>query len=227
MADPCGDWHHARVPPPPPADSRPERPATPPTEHLLRTLVDLVAEGGLEAVSVRRLAERAGVSIGAVQHHFPTKDALLLAAMEHVSAAFGADLLARLHPGAAPAEGLRTLALRLVGLEEGDRATTAVWLAFVARAVVDEPTAQVHRREWRQVEEMIAAGLSAAAPHRPAPADDAAGLLALLDGLAIAVAVEPERMPPARAARIVEVHLAALLEPQEERAPADPDRPAP
>ena len=46
----------------------------------------LVAEG-FEGVSVRKVAARAGVSIGAVQHHFPTKDAMLAAAMERASAA--------------------------------------------------------------------------------------------------------------------------------------------
>ena len=182
-----------------------------PSETLLRAVAGIVAERGLDAVSVRQVAERAGVSIGAVQHHFPTKDALLLAAVEHVSTAFRADLERRLDGCPSYAEALRILLLRLVGAEPDDRASTAVWLAFTARAAVDPGIAAVHRREWADLEETLTDLLRAAAPERPDPADDAAELLALADGLAIAVALEPGRMPPERAERLLAGRLALVL----------------
>ena len=46
------------------------------TDALIRVVVDR----GLDAVSIRTVAQEAGVSIGAVQHYFATKDDLLLAA---------------------------------------------------------------------------------------------------------------------------------------------------
>lgn len=50
---------------------------------LRRTLIDaavaVVAEGGLEALSLREAARRAGVSPGAPYHHFSTRAALLAA----------------------------------------------------------------------------------------------------------------------------------------------------
>jgi len=45
----------------------------------------LVADEGLEAVSVRTVAAEARVSIGTVQHYFPTKDAMLLHAQAQVT----------------------------------------------------------------------------------------------------------------------------------------------
>ena len=181
------------------------------SEPLLQAVVEIVAERGLDAVSVRHVADRAGVSIGAVQHHFPTKDAMLLAAVEHVSAAYRADLERRLRDCPSYAEALRVLAVRLVGAEPGDRPGTAVWLAFVARAAVDPAIAAVHRREWAELEATLAHVLRDAAPGRTDPAADAATLLALVDGLAIAVAVEPDRMPPDRAAGLVTAWLATVL----------------
>ncbi|PPK94624.1 AcrR family transcriptional regulator [Kineococcus xinjiangensis] len=181
-----------------------------PSEHLLDALVAIVADRGLEGVSIRQVADRAGVSIGAVQHHFPTKNALLLAAMEHVSTRFRAELQQRLSAAPSPGGALRILALLLAGADGAPRASTVVWLSFAAHAAVDEQVAEVHRREWASLERFLADLVAAGAPHRTDPAGDAAALLALLDGLAVAVALEPQRMPPARAERLVDAWLAGL-----------------
>ena len=52
---------------------------------------------------MRKVATRAGVSIGAVQHHYPTKDAMLIAAMDAVSAAFQTRLVEQIPPDASAA----------------------------------------------------------------------------------------------------------------------------
>ena len=72
---------HAR--PPSRAAGRSRAPAPKPYHHgdLRRVLIDaalqLVGEGGAEAVSVREAARRAGVSPGAPFRHFPSRDALM------------------------------------------------------------------------------------------------------------------------------------------------------
>ena len=45
--------------------------------RLTEVLLDVVAEGGLEAATIRTVAAAAGVSIGTVQHYFKTKDDML------------------------------------------------------------------------------------------------------------------------------------------------------
>lgn len=94
-------------------------PAAPaPRDRLLDAVIELLLADGFEGVSVRRVATAAGVSIGAVQHHFPTKQAMLTAAMERVSAEF----TARLQHGAEgeddPETLLRTLLTELLGAGE-------------------------------------------------------------------------------------------------------------
>lgn len=184
----------------------------PPSDRLLDAVVDLLVADGYEGISIRRVATAAGVSIGAVQHHYATKDALLAAAMQRVSDHFQQRLEGRVGPGTAPAAALRAVAEGLLGAEEGDRAGIVVWITRLARAAVHEPTAQLHRRDWAQVEDLLAHLVVAARPDRAGAArDDAAALLALLDGLATAQAVEPVRMGAERARELLARHLDALL----------------
>ena len=59
---------------------------------LLDAALVCLAELGWTASTVAVVAERAGVSRGAAQHHFPTREALFTAALEHVGQARGAEL---------------------------------------------------------------------------------------------------------------------------------------
>ncbi len=186
-----------------------------PSDRLLTCVLDLLVTEGYEGISIRRVASAAGVSIGAVQHHFPTKDALLAAAMDRVSRQFEERLDRRIAPGAGPAEVLRAVAHELVSTGEERRPASVIWLVRLARAAVHEPTAAVHRREWQQVEDLLAHLIAAARPDlaEQAARDEATVLLALLDGLAGAVAVEPGRVPAARAEALVARHLDVLVGP--------------
>jgi AcrR family transcriptional regulator len=50
---------------------------------LLDATLDLLVESGYKATTTTAVAERAGVSLGALLHHFPTKTDLLTAAIGH------------------------------------------------------------------------------------------------------------------------------------------------
>ncbi|MEH2515589.1 AcrR family transcriptional regulator [Bradyrhizobium sp. AZCC 1610] len=69
---------------------------------LLDAALQLVDEGGAEAVSVREAARRAGVSPGAPFRHFPSRDALMQAVAEEAQRRFRAEIetaLAAAAPG--------------------------------------------------------------------------------------------------------------------------------
>ncbi len=53
-------------------------------DKLIRATADLLGEVGPSSLSIRAIAERAGVNHGLVHHYFGGKDALLHAAMEHL-----------------------------------------------------------------------------------------------------------------------------------------------
>jgi AcrR family transcriptional regulator len=94
--------------------------ATPKPYHhgdLRRVLVEaalqLVSEGGMDAVSVREAARRAGVSPGAPFRHFPSRDALMQAVAEEAQRRFRAEIEAALaaSPAGDPLGRFRALGL--------------------------------------------------------------------------------------------------------------------
>jgi AcrR family transcriptional regulator len=61
-------------------------------QRLLEATVDLLVERGWSGTSTTLVSRRAGVSRGAQLHHFPTKNDLVLAAVEHLSDVRGREL---------------------------------------------------------------------------------------------------------------------------------------
>lgn len=94
--------------------------------------MDCLAEVGWSGSTVAVVAERAGVSRGAAQHHFPTREDLFTAAVEHVAVQRHAELDAR--AAALPASGPRrneAVVRMLVGLYTTPlfRAALQLWVA--------------------------------------------------------------------------------------------------
>src|SRR6478609_7641688 len=61
-------------------------------QRLLDATVECLVERGFAGTSTTLVSERAGVSRGAQLHHFPTKNDLVLAAVEHLSEQRAAEL---------------------------------------------------------------------------------------------------------------------------------------
>ncbi|HEX6247742.1 MAG TPA: TetR/AcrR family transcriptional regulator [Nocardioidaceae bacterium] len=60
--------------------------------RLLEATVELLVERGWSGTSTTLVSQRAGVSRGAQLHHFPAKNDLVLAAVEHLSEVRGREL---------------------------------------------------------------------------------------------------------------------------------------
>ncbi len=100
--------------------------------HLLQAAVACLAEHGWSGSTVAVVAERAGVSRGAAQHHFRTREDLFTAAIEHVAEEW-LDVLrerARALPEAG-ASRTRAVVEMLVGVYTGPlfRAALHLWVA--------------------------------------------------------------------------------------------------
>jgi AcrR family transcriptional regulator len=61
-------------------------------QRLLDACIDCLVEHGWSGTSTTLVSQRAGVSRGAQLHHFPTKEALVVAAVEHLTDVRGAEL---------------------------------------------------------------------------------------------------------------------------------------
>nr|WP_255216216.1 TetR/AcrR family transcriptional regulator [Pseudenhygromyxa sp. WMMC2535] len=70
---------------------------------MLDAAREIIAEAGVEGLSMRELARRVGVSYGAPHHHFSEKDSLLAAIATEAFAELRAQVLARIEASAAAA----------------------------------------------------------------------------------------------------------------------------
>ncbi len=93
MTDRCDGRYARRV-----ATQAERRAAT--TEALLDATIRSLSESGYAALTTRGVAERAGVTQGAQQHYFPTKIALVTAAMERLIEQLAANAItSTMHQG--------------------------------------------------------------------------------------------------------------------------------
>jgi AcrR family transcriptional regulator len=61
-------------------------------ERILDAALAIGSSGGYEAVQMRAVAQRAGVAVGTVYRHFPSKVHVLVSALERVLQRLGADI---------------------------------------------------------------------------------------------------------------------------------------
>ncbi|MGW7454781.1 TetR/AcrR family transcriptional regulator [Streptomyces sp. NPDC054787] len=182
--------------PPPPGPKQARSRVT--RRHLLEAAVSCLAEHGWAGSTVSVVAERAGVSRGAAQHHFPTREDLFTAAVEYVAEQRSTALRDLFHSGPAA----RPAAIEaLVDLYTGTlfRAALQLWVAASneepLRPRVTELEARVGRETHRIAVELLGADESV-----PGVRETVQGLLDMARGLGLANVLTDDR---ARRARVV------------------------
>jgi AcrR family transcriptional regulator len=177
----------------------------------------LADESGLEGVTLRDVAARAQVSMGAVQRCFRTKEEMLVFALGHIGERIGERVRARLlrSPAQSAATALGHAAGEVSLLAEEDRAEARVWLAFVAQAVVSEALARTLKANYAALEEAFTGLVSEAVRDGGGsvpldPRREARTVLALADGLTTHVLIG--HLTPREAHDVLHSHLTGLWE---------------
>lgn len=120
-------------------------PVTLMSDRIVDGAITVIARDGLDALSIRRVAAEAGVAIGTVQYHHPTRAELVLAALQRTAHRQQVRALAAPR---APAI-LETLVTRLALLlpqDDPSREEAIVWVALAAAAARD-PLVGPHQRQ--------------------------------------------------------------------------------
>jgi TetR/AcrR family transcriptional regulator, transcriptional repressor of bet genes len=162
--------------------------------QLTDALARITATRGLDAVSLREVAAEAGVSMGAVQHYFATKDEMLLFAIERMQERV-LDRIACVRNGPTYGETIRAILLELLPLDQTRRTEARIYQAFLARAAVAPALATRLRETLTQFEENIALTIRASqalgqSPPGLDPEREATALLAVVDGLTAHALIE-------------------------------------
>ncbi|MDG9719282.1 TetR/AcrR family transcriptional regulator [Streptomyces sp. DH24] len=176
-------------------------------QRLLEAAVACLAEHGWAGSTVSVVAERAGVSRGAAQHHFPTREDLFTAAVEYVAEERSVALRALFPEGTA--QDRRAVVAALVDLYTGPlfRAALHLWVAASNEDQLGPRVAELEARVGRETHR-IAVELLGADESRPGARETVQGLLDMARGLGLANLLTDDT---ARRERVV-TQWAALLD---------------
>lgn len=154
--------------------------------RITEAIFAIVADQGLDAATVREVARVAGVSIGAVQHHFPTKDAMLAGAFTDVVRRVRARL-ERIEYGDDARRNLLVVLEEILPLDPRRSSEARVQLAFAVRAMHEPALAVTQRAVLSELHEALSRSLAStgAGVTLGRSRSAAHGALALADGLAL------------------------------------------
>ncbi len=155
--------------------------------RLLEATVELLVERGFAGTSTTLVSERAGVSRGAQLHHFPTKNDLVVAAVEHLTELRGAELAEAVE--ALPRGPRRTRAvLRMLGDHFSSpvfAAALELWVAARTDEALLAAVAPLEQRVGRETHRLTVAALGAD-ESRPGTRELVQSTLDLVRGLGLA-----------------------------------------
>jgi AcrR family transcriptional regulator len=181
---------------------------------ILEAAARVIADEGLSAATMRRVAESAQISLGTLTHYFESVDQVLAEALELASVRFTETLTLETTQGSA----LQRLCA-LVDRVMPDNAETLrqwrLWIAFWSRAIYDPQLARTHAQRYRAWNATVSSLIKAAVKEGSFLADlntkeATQALVALIDGVCFQVVVEGSHMTVARGKKIVRQAIARL-----------------
>ena len=169
---------------------------------LAEAAIASIMEGGAEGASIRRIAAKAGVSVGLIHHHFGSIDELVAQAYEllydRIIAGVEAGLAAA---GPAPRERLSALFRASFSPALLMPELLTAWVVFWSMIRHSAPMRQAHEAKYAAYSGILEGLLAAHAAAAGLPGFDlrlaAIGLSSLLDGLWLEWCLNPASFSPA------------------------------
>lgn len=172
-------------------------------DEILRAVWVVIAERGMDQVSMRTVAATAGVSVGRIQYRFRSKAELLHASLEAMlRAAVDEHIVATAQAGSF--ETLWHLLAQPIPRGETARLGVSIVYQNAAAGITQPELAQLLTEARRSAEDAATHQVRVLAPQLRDPRSVARSLIATADGLSLRVLLGGSRpMPPRR-------HCAAL-----------------
>ena len=195
-------------------------------EALMQATLALIAEAGLEAATVRAIAERADVTPGLIRHYFSTKRALMLAAYDHHMTRMTEDSFDGIEDGigergevGGEPERLRLVRFVTRALEPPvtEPAAVALWAGFIAHVRRDAEMRAIHARTYHAFRDRFEGLIAAALEADGRPVEKAArrhlaiACNGVIDGLWLEGGALPDTFAPGELAGIGRRAVGAIL----------------
>lgn len=177
-------------------------------------MLAIVADRGLDQLSVREVAAATKVSIGTVQHHFRTKDEMLAAAYSEVVRRIR-DRLLGARRGTDVRRNIAAVLAELLPLDERRAAEVRIHLAFAARASTMPALAAIQRDALTEIHQALTEAFAAAGrgkTARSACVRAAHAALAVADGVALHAVSSGGWITPRQQSAVVGVTLDGLAQ---------------
>ena len=177
--------------------------------RLVEATIECLKRYGHEGLSVRRISAEAGVSIGLINHHFPTKNALVAEAYRHFNAQLSLAILKEVERASGSArERLRALFKAVFSPPNLDRDVLTVWIVLWGLYHHSREIQKVHEEAYGGYVEMLRDQLAAlqkeSGKFRLNLRLAAIGAQALLDGLWLEWCLDPDNFSPQEAVDLCE-----------------------
>lgn len=175
----------------------------------------VVAAEGIEAATVRRIAEEAGCTTGRITHYFADKEEVLVAALRQVHRAAGKRMLAAIGPRSGLA-ALRAVLAEALPLDQERILEWRVWLAFWGSAATSASLQGEQHERYREWRALLKRVLATAQQDGQLPAGIDLDrlvdqIVALVDGFGLQGVLDPQDPQPEQLASRLNGAVDALI----------------
>jgi TetR/AcrR family transcriptional repressor of bet genes len=184
-------------------------------EALIEATLKCLKRYGHDGASVRRISAAAGVSIGLINHHFPSKSGLVAETYEVLALSLQESMRAQFENNeASPRERISLFFRASFAPELLDPQLFNVWVVFWSMVAHSPEIRAVHDRTYGRYRSMLERllrqlmGTGRASRFKPRPA--AIALSALLDGLWVELSLSAATFKPSEAVAVCEDWVDAL-----------------
>ena len=183
--------------------------------EIAEAAVTVIGTNGIDNTRLIDVARAAHVTTGAITHYFEGKNAVMLAALDHVAQNILEILRTQSDKIADRDELIELVAFALPTHEDGVR-DWRVWLAFFGRAMGDPSLARVNNAYYDEIRdrtaEIIARHQAEGTISRDIdPKTTADSIITTVDGLGVRASIDPESWPPERQKQQLRAMLTPLL----------------
>lgn len=149
--------------------------------QILETAIEMIAEEGYAALSMRALARAAQMKLGALQYHFRTSDDLLRAVVSYIANAYDSSFDSLRRKDNPPS--VKELVIFVLDDEAGDRLWPQLWPQLWAMQQVEPLVLDLVEDIYRHYLQLFEGALHASGSS--APRAEALCLMSMLEGSTI------------------------------------------
>ncbi|MFC9709797.1 TetR/AcrR family transcriptional regulator [Paenibacillus sp. NPDC056933] len=178
--------------------------------------IRVIRDNGLDHATVRNIAKEAGLSVGSMRHYFATQ-AELFAFCMNLFAERVRQRVETLQMTDSVLQNMKQLLLQFLPLDEDRIMEMEVWFSFSAKVLVypelQKLSDQMHQGMYRSAQFVIQELQKQGMTRKGMDAEiETERLYALIDGLAIHMLMQPERLTFKKVENVIEQHLSMLCQ---------------